>query len=394
MSTTHITKHHTTKPFHLAAFSEHASKNADQCWQSARLHLSAVENLLRQYSAAPGLIGRAAAYQINSGGKRWRPLFLLAVGGSLNGDVEAMIKLAAATELLHNASLVHDDLQDRDTMRRGRETIWRRFGAETAINLGDFLISSTYLALSQIKAPGEEVSRLVGHFAQATHLVIAGQSMEIDASRRFDIGVEDYRRIAKNKSGVLMALPVVGAMLLTRASADVTGNARQAMEWLGTAYQIRDELDDLFGRKAGRAAGVDLREGRISLPNMLFHQTADSPERQAFEAFIASSEPPAASELDYWVARLRQSSAVSRCWAEFDAALDKAARHINALPQLLASVLEKGRQMLMQTNPTEAPGTQNLAASAHDRHEPAANAGGAAARTRGPVVADGDDARH
>ena len=362
----------TRKPIHLAAFSRYSGKRAEDCWQSARDHLGAIENLLRLYTAAPGLIGRAASYQINTGGKRWRPLFLLAVGESLEGNADAIKKLAAATELLHNASLVHDDLQDQDTMRRGQETVWHRFGAETAINLGDFLITSTYLALSEIDAPGKDIARLVAHFARATHRVIAGQSMEIEASRRFNIGTDDYRRIAKGKSGVLMALPVVGAMLLTRASADATENARQAMEWLGVAYQIKDDLDDLFGRKAGRSAGVDLREGRISLPNLLYHQTAESLDRRAFEAFIGSAEPPAVSELDYWIARLRQSPAVGRCLTEFDTALATAARHINALPELLGSVLEIGRQKLLEQRLPAETAAKNVAASAQGRHGPAA----------------------
>ncbi len=339
---------HDPRPIHLAAISSHPHQNADQCWLRARQRLSAVEMLLRQYTAAPGLIGQATAYQINSGGKRWRPLFLLAVGEALNGEPDAFVKLAAATELLHNASLVHDDLQDNDTMRRGQETVWYRFGSETAINLGDFLISSTYLALSQIHIPGNELGRLVAHFAQATHQVIAGQSMEIEASRKFGLTFNDYRRIARTKSGVLMALPVVSALMLAESPREMREHAREAMISLGTAYQIKDDLDDLFGRKEGRPAGVDLREGRISLPNLLFHAEAGALDRQAFEAFIASHEPPAGSELRYWVERVRQSSSVAACWTEFEAALARASRHINALPELLGAVLDNGKQMLLK----------------------------------------------
>ncbi len=336
------------RPIHLAAFSSHPKANAEQCWLRARQRLGAVEVLLRRYTAAPGLIGRAAAYQINSGGKRWRPLFLLAVGEALNGEPEAFGKLAAAVELLHNASLVHDDLQDNDTMRRGQETVWHHFGSETAINLGDFLISSTYLALSQIDAPGDKLARLVSHFAQATHQVIAGQTMEIEASRKFGLSVQDYRQIAQTKSGVLMALPVVSALMLAKNQREMLEHAREAMISLGTAYQIKDDLDDLFGRKEGRPAGVDLREGRISLPNLLFHAESSSLDRQAFEAFIASHEPPAGSELRYWVERVRQSSSVAACWTEFEAALARASRHINALPELLGAVLDSGKQMLLK----------------------------------------------
>ena len=362
------TKKHAPQPIHLAAISSYPHANAEQCWLRARQRLGAVEILLRQYTAAPGLIGRAAAYQINSGGKRWRPLFLLAVGEALNGEPDAFVKLAAAVELLHNASLVHDDLQDNDTMRRGQETVWHRYGSETAINLGDFLISSTYLALSQIDAPGDKLAKLVSHFAQATHQVIAGQSMEIEASRKFGLSVQDYRQIAQTKAGVLMALPVVSALLLVKNQREMREHAREAMISIGTAYQIKDDLDDLFGHKAGRPAGVDLREGRISLPNLLFHAEARTLDRQAFEAFIGSNEPPAASELRYWVERVRQSSAVAACWTEFEVALDRASRHINALPELLGAVLDNGKQMLLKTTVSQgSPGPQDFTAAGSDK---------------------------
>ena len=337
------------RPIQQADFSSHPPLNADQCWLIAKQRLSAVEILLREYTAAPGLIGQAAAYQIESGGKRWRPLFLLAVGEALNGSPDDFEKMAAATELLHNASLVHDDLQDNDTMRRGKETVWHRFGSETAINLGDFLISSTYLALSQMDAPRGELARLIAHFAQATHQVIAGQSMEIEASRRLGLTTKEYRRIARNKSGILMALPVIGAMMLVRAPREMREHAREAMVSLGTAYQIKDDLDDIFGLKDGRPAGVDLREGRISLPILLFHAEAGERDRQAFEAFFGSPEPPAVNELRYWVDRLRQSPVIATCWSEFEAAVDRASRHINALPELLGGVLDHGKHMLLAT---------------------------------------------
>lgn len=98
-----------------------AEKEAKNAWVTARQHLSDVEILMQQFTAASGIIGEAAAYHLSAGGKRWRPLFLLAVGEAAGCDVVAVKHLAVATELLHNASLVHDDLIDRDTMRRGKK---------------------------------------------------------------------------------------------------------------------------------------------------------------------------------------------------------------------------------------------------------------------------------
>ncbi len=306
-----------------------------------------VEALLARYTAAPGIIGEAAAYHLSTGGKRWRPLFSLAVGEAFKGDHQSLHRLAVATELLHNASLVHDDLQDRDEIRRGKPTVWHRFGVETAINLGDFFITSTYLTLSHIDSSTAIVPRLVSHFAESTHRVIVGQTEEMAMSRRFSIDLDDYCRITMGKSGVLMALPVVGALMLADASPTIVHRARSAMEWMGVAYQIQDDLDDLFGRKDGREPGGDLREGRISLPVLYYFTDAEDRDRRAFEAYIGTTETPSEPETRYWIDRLRQSSAVDRCRRSFFDMVEKSSRFVNALPEPLRGVIIRGKQMLL-----------------------------------------------
>jgi geranylgeranyl pyrophosphate synthase len=302
---------------------------------------------MQQYTAASGIIGEAAAYHLSSGGKRWRPLFVLAVGEATGCDVVAIRHLAVATELLHNASLVHDDLIDRDTMRRGKETVWRRFGPETAITVGDFLITSAYLALAHIRSRDDTVVRLVSCFAESTHRVIEGQSAEIEASRSLDTDIDDYRRIATGKSGVLMALPVVGALTLAGASPKILSAARQTMEWLGVAYQIQDDLFDLFGLKTGRPAGVDLREGRMSLPVVFFNMDQGLRDREDFEKFILSTQTKNASEVRHWVARLRRSPAVGKCRDEFERTIQKALSHMRKLPAPLRQVIACGKDMIL-----------------------------------------------
>jgi geranylgeranyl pyrophosphate synthase len=302
---------------------------------------------MQRFTTASGTIGEAAAYHLSSGGKRWRPLFLLAVGEALRCDVLAVKHLAAAIELLHNASLVHDDLIDRDTVRRGKETVWRRFGPETAINLGDFLITSTYVALSHIRSQDDTTVRLISRFAESSHQVIEGQSAEMAASRRLDTGLDDYRRIAFGKSGVLMALPVVAVLTLADAASDIIADARQAMAWLGVAYQIQDDIFDLYGLKNGRPAGVDLREGRMSLPTVLFNKIASRQDREAFERFISSRQAKKELEVRYWVDRLRRSSAVAQCKDEFDFTIQRATDHMRSLPEPLLSVIACGKEMIL-----------------------------------------------
>jgi geranylgeranyl pyrophosphate synthase len=232
-------------------------------------------------------------------------------------------------------------------MRRGKETVWQRYGPETAINLGDFLITCAYIALCRIRSQSDTVVRIVSYFAESTNRVIEGQSAELEASRRLDTGLEDYRRIALGKSGVLMALPVVSALTLAEASPKILSEARQAMEWLGVAYQIQDDLFDLFGFKTGRRAGIDLREGRMSLPIIFFNEDAGLQDRKEFDTFFLSDHPKNDSEVYQWVDRLRRSSAVGKCGDEFDRAIQGAMSRVRYLPDPLRGVIGCGKDMIL-----------------------------------------------
>jgi geranylgeranyl pyrophosphate synthase len=315
-------------------------------WQIAKKELKHVESLISRYVSVSGSLGEAAKYHLSSGGKRMRPLFSLAVGASLDCDPDTIRRVSVAIEFLHNASLVHDDLQDHDQFRRGVETVWYRYGSEMAINLGDFFISSTYLVLSDIKGHNEVVTNLISLFADSTRKVIEGQSAEMEATHRTNLTLEDYVQIAKGKSGVLMALPVLSALKVAHAEKGVMQEARQAMEWLGVAYQIQDDLSDILGLKDGRPAGVDIREGKCTLPIIHFLAQSELDVRQEFETFLTSSVLHNSEEVDHWVNRLRLSPAIERTWLEFNTASDNASKHIGKLPQTIQVTLNKGKSML------------------------------------------------
>jgi geranylgeranyl pyrophosphate synthase len=280
-------------------------------------------------------------------GKRWRPLFLLAVASQLGCDRAAAQRAAAAVELLHNASLVHDDLADHDVMRRGRETVWKKFGVETALNLGDLLITASYSVLADVESTDAKTVRLISLFASSTREVIAGHAFEMDATSAFSLAISDYLRIAQSKSGVLMALPVVAALTLAGVDVAVTDRTEQAMKWLGTAYQMQDDLLDLYGLKPGRSAGSDLREGRMSLPTIQFLSVASANEREAFQRFSSSEPTHRQSEVQHWVRRLRQSDVLDRCGDALRNAINQMNRQMQTLPEPLRQLVQAGRSMIL-----------------------------------------------
>jgi geranylgeranyl pyrophosphate synthase len=211
--------------------------------------------------------------------------------------------LAAAVELLHNASLVLDDVQDNDEMRRGRASIWRTFGRSQAINLGTFLIAQSTALAARLRG----ISPL---FAATLREATAGQSAEIDFHTATPT-LTDYEKMAEAKTGALFALSAKSAAILARLPEDLAATIGNAFARLGAAYQVQDDLADALGLKGRARAGLDLREGKAN-SIMLFH-LALRPEDSA--ALLAFLRDPAArtddAQLDLWLGRLFDSGAVA-----------------------------------------------------------------------------------
>ncbi len=266
-------------------------------------NLALVEQLLSDATRTPGRLGQAASYLLERPGKRVRARLCLALSESLHVPPEEGIALAAAVELLHNASLVLDDVQDNDEMRRGRASIWRTFGRSQAINLGTFLIAQSTALAARLRG----ISPL---FAATLREATAGQSAEIDFHTATPT-LTDYEKMAEAKTGALFALSAKSAAILARLPEDLAATIGNAFARLGAAYQVQDDLADAFGLKGRARAGLDLREGKAN-SIMLFH-LALRPEDSA--ALLAFLRDPAArtddAQLDFWLGRLFDSGAVA-----------------------------------------------------------------------------------
>ena len=228
--------------------------------------VEAVESLMIRLAAGQHLerCGAMVVEHLTTGGKRIRARLAMAATAALGGDARDGVAWAAACELLHNASLVHDDLQDGDRMRRGAATLWVRHGAAQAVNAGDLLLMLPTLALDDMTAdPGVRwyLSRALAEYAADT---VRGQSLEMTLldSRRFEWS--DYLRAVDGKTAGFFALPIFGAAMLGGRS--VREARALAMEFarIGRLFQIQDDVIDLYGEKGREAVGADLREGKVS----------------------------------------------------------------------------------------------------------------------------------
>ncbi|MCB9680043.1 MAG: polyprenyl synthetase family protein [Alphaproteobacteria bacterium] len=230
------------------------------------LPLAAVErcmlDLVGQHGQ--GLAGRMAREHLGTGGKRLRAGLALASARALGVDVVEAVPWAAACELLHNASLVHDDLQDGDTVRRSRPTIWTVYGADQAINAGDLLLMLPTLAIGDLDVADALKWRLASCLARHGARTAAGQAQEM-ALRALDrLDFDSYLTAASGKTAGLFGLPVEGAALLAGHSDTDAQRLARPFEVLGLVYQLIDDVVDLYGDKGRNEIGADIREGKVS----------------------------------------------------------------------------------------------------------------------------------
>ena len=185
---------------------------------------------------------KALHHHFNAGGGRVRMALALDAGRRLDLSTHDRLHLALATELLHNASMIHDDLQDRDPVRRGCPAVWRAYGADVAILAGDFLLATAFGQLSHCT---RHVSTLIQHFQKSSTDLIVGQALDLSHDEiPGAFSIEHYRRIVSAKSGALLALPLE-LTLIAAGHDQVVAYARDAGHAFAIAYQISDDLSDV-----------------------------------------------------------------------------------------------------------------------------------------------------
>jgi len=210
------------------------------------------------------IAGEMAGESLRSGGKRLRAHLALAAGHALGVSDEPLVLWAAACELLHNATLIHDDIQDADRVRRGRPTLWVRHGVGQAINAGDLMLMLPFLAVGEIDAPPALRSRLYAALAIAAARTARGQAAEMDLPNQEDVGWPQWIEAAEGKSGALLGLPVQGAAILAGLDDTSSEAFGSAFTRAGVLYQLQDDLLDLSLEKGKGRPASDLREGKMS----------------------------------------------------------------------------------------------------------------------------------
>ena len=225
--------------------------------------LSAIENYLAQteFPAEPELLYAPIGYSLAGGGKRLRPMLLTLSCGIFSDDVQQALPAAAAVEVFHNFTLLHDDIMDNAAVRRGKPSVYARWGGNVAILSGDAMLISAYRLLAQ--APPALLPRILEVFNTMALGVCEGQQYDMDFEHKPKVSVVEYMHMIELKTSVLLAGSVtIGAMLGGASEEDCRKLRRFAVE-LGLAFQLQDDLLDSYGdERLGKKIGGDILEGK------------------------------------------------------------------------------------------------------------------------------------
>jgi secondary thiamine-phosphate synthase enzyme len=278
--------------------------------------------LTRQLMVDPEPVAAPMRRLVEAGGKRIRPkLVQLTAAVGPRSDQLRATELAAAVELLHNATLIHDDYVDESTHRRGRPTVAAAEGPERAIAVGDYYFAKATRLIAEIGNPG-----VTSALAEALEAICASQIDDVALRGSYPGDRESYMRVIRGKTASLFAAACASGAMLSEAEPEVVGALRRYGDLLGTAFQMADDLVD-FSPSSGKPVGLDIRQRVLSLP--LIYAAEDrvvGPEvRRLLAGSLGDAEVGRVAEL------VTSSDALPRVRKEAQALIDEAVRELEAI---------------------------------------------------------------
>jgi len=286
-----------------------------------------VNTVIRQqlYSEVP-LVNQVSEYIISAGGKRIRPVLVLLIANAYAYKGKAHHSLAAVIEFIHTATLLHDDVVDESSLRRGKETANALFGNAASVLVGDFLYSRAFQMM--VTVGNARVMQIV---ADATNVIAEGEVLQLLNMHNPDVNEEDYLRVIRSKTAKLFeAAAQLGALISGADEAGIEAAGEYGRS-LGTAFQLIDDVLDYSGNAAeiGKNVGDDLREGKPTLPLIYLMENGTAEQRELVRSCIENGDEQHFNEI---LAAITSSGALDYTRQEAQKAARRAADAVQSLP--------------------------------------------------------------
>ncbi len=306
-----------------------------------RVHAQIAGYLAKDY---PHSLYEPMRYALQAGGKLLRPLLAIVSCEAVGGRLEDVLDAAAALELVHNFSLVHDDIMDNDDLRRGRETVYKKWNANVGILAGDAILVTAYEALSEITT--QYLPQILREFNQGILEVCEGQALDMEFEERQDVTPDEYFYMIDRKTAKLFSLSCVsGAILGGGSEADIRALRTFGMK-LGRAFQVQDDLLDLLADQEtlGKDIGSDIQADKKTYLVIFTKAHADDRQLQQLDS-VRQKKKLGTDDIRQVIDIMQTVGAIDAAQKEVQSALSDARAALNRLEnneprRLLAGLLD------------------------------------------------------
>ncbi len=233
------------------------------------------------------LATEVSGHIVNSGGKRIRPAICILVAKTLGYSDLDLIQLASSIELLHTATLIHDDVVDKSLVRRGKESIQAKWDDAHGVLVGDFVYSKAFQLMASFDNPN-----IIRELANATNKISEGEVLQLSMKRQSNLSEEDYFNIIDRKTAELFKVSAVTAGILCECEKPELESLNNFATSLGLAFQIQDDTLDYYGQEnlTGKKVGKDYEEGKFTLPIILSLKTMNQTNKSKLLSLFETSK--------------------------------------------------------------------------------------------------------
>ena len=291
------------------------------------LAMEQVDEVIRtRLSSKVALVDQIGRYIVEAGGKRVRPRLLLLFADALGHEGSAQHELAATVEFIHTATLLHDDVVDESSLRRGRATANALFGNAASVLVGDFLYSRAFQMMVSVNQ-----MRVLDVVADATNVIAEGEVLQLMNMHDPDLAVGDYLQVIRFKTAKLFEASARLGAILGKADAATEEACADFGRRLGTAFQLVDDLLDYEGRseELGKNVGDDIREGKATLPVLLAMERCSPEEREMLRQAIRTGEVERLSQI---IDVVRRTGAIEATRSAAEDEIARARANLDVLP--------------------------------------------------------------
>jgi len=296
--------------------------------QAIAADMDAVNTVIRQrLHSEVALVNQIAEYIISAGGKRIRPVLVLLVANAFGYRGAAHHELAAVVEFIHTATLLHDDVVDESSMRRGRQTANALFGNAASVLVGDFLYSRSFQMMVSL-----DNMRVMRILSDATNVIAEGEVLQLLNMHDPDVSEQSYLKVIRSKTAKLFeAAAELGALVAGATDAEIDACGEYGRS-LGTAFQLIDDVLDYAGDadEIGKNVGDDLREGKPTLPLIYLMEHGTDEQRALVRSCIENGDE---QHFDAVLSAITNSGALAYTREQAQVAAQRALDAIAGLPE-------------------------------------------------------------